>query len=123
MKKYKTFTSFSVSDLEQAKVFYKQTLGLDQISMEDHGVLMVNTGGDTKFMAYYKENHSPADFTVLNFDVDDLETTVDHLKSKGVTFESVEGADEKGIADMGPVRVAWTKDPAGNWIAFFQNGG
>jgi catechol 2,3-dioxygenase-like lactoylglutathione lyase family enzyme len=121
MKNYNTFTSFSVSDMEQAKGFYAKTLGLDEISMEDQGVLMVSTGGDTRFMIYHKENHKPADFTVLNFDVDDLEAVVHRLKNKGVTFERVEEADEKGIAEMGSVRAAWTRDPAGNWIGFFQN--
>jgi len=43
------------------------------------------------------------------------------LPSKiGVSFEKLDNTDENGIAQMGPVRVAWTKDPAGNWIAFFE---
>ena len=123
MKNYNTFTSLSVSDMEQAKGFYLETLGLDEISMEDQGVLMVKTGGDTRFMIYHKENHTPADFTVLNFDVDDLAAVVDHLKNKGVTFERGDGTDENGIAEMGPGKAAWTKDPSGNWIGFLQGGG
>jgi len=120
MKNYNTFTSFSVSDMEKAKGFYTETLEMDEISMLDQGVIMVNTGGDTRFMIYQKENHTPADFTVLNFEVDNLEKVVDHLKNKGVTFEKVEEANEKGIAEMGPVMAAWTRDPAGNWIGFMQ---
>ena len=123
MKKYNTFTSFSVSDIARAKEFYTKRLGLDEISMENQEFLMFETGGDTRFTIYHKENHNPADFTVLNFEVDDLETVLEQLKKSGVTFEDVEGTDERGIAEMDSTRAAWIKDPEGNWIGFFQNGG
>ena len=120
MKENKTFTSFSVEDLDEAKAFYAGKLKLDEISMEDQGVLMFHTGGETKFMVYKKEGHAPADFTVLNFDVDNLESVVEQLKGNGVSIEKLDNTDENGIAEMESVRVAWTRDPAGNWIAFFQ---
>lgn len=121
MKEHRTFASFSVNDMTLAREFYTGTLGLNDISMEFEGVLMLDTGGDTRFMVYQKENHVPAGFTVLNFDVNDLDSVVDRLAGKGVTFEALEGTNEKGIADQGTVRAAWTRDPAGNWIGFFQN--
>jgi catechol 2,3-dioxygenase-like lactoylglutathione lyase family enzyme len=121
MKHFKTFTSFSVGDMEQARSFYGQKLGLDEISMENEGVFMVQTGGDTQFMVYHKEDHTPAEFTVLNFLVDDLDALLESLKKKGVLFEKMEGAGENGILEMGSARAAWTRDPAGNWIGFFQD--
>jgi catechol 2,3-dioxygenase-like lactoylglutathione lyase family enzyme len=120
MKNYKTFASFSVKDLEEAKAFYTGKLKLDEITFEDQDVLMYHTAGETKFLVYVREDHTPAQFTVLNFDVEDLDSVVVKLKGNGVSFEKLDNTDENGIAQMGPVRVAWTKDPAGNWIAFFE---
>jgi len=121
MKKYNTFTSFSVGDMVRAKDFYTRILGLDEIFIENQEVIMFKTGGDTRFMIYHKVNHHPADFTVLNFEVDNLGTVLDQLKKNGVAFENVQGTDERGISEMGSTKVAWIKDPGGNWIAFFQN--
>jgi len=122
MKDSKSFTSFSVENMEEAKAFYEDKLELDKISLEDQGVLMFHTGGETKFMVYLKEGHIPAEFTVLNFDVDDLGSVVNQLKGNGVSFEKLDQTDENGIAEMGPGKAAWTRDPSGNWIGFFQQG-
>lgn len=122
MKDSKSFTSFSVENMDEAKAFYADKLELDKISLEDQGVLMFHTGGETKFMVYLKEDHVPAEFTVLNFDVDDLGSVVNQLKGNGVSFENLDQTDENGIAEMGPGKAAWTRDPSGNWIGFFQQG-
>lgn len=120
MNKYKTFTSFSVDDLEKAKSFYSDKVGLEVKVHADHNVLLCSTGGDTRFMAYVKEDHEAAGFTVLNFDVDHIESVVDGLASNGVKFEQVEGTNEKGIAEMGSTKAAWFRDPAGNWVGLFE---
>jgi predicted enzyme related to lactoylglutathione lyase len=120
MKETKTFTSFSVNDIEQAKDFYKGKLDLDPQEGMPGSVLMYKTGGDTSFMVYLKEDHAPASYTVLNFNVDNIETAVESLSGKGITFEPVEGTNEKGIAEMEGVKAAWLKDPAGNWLGLFQ---
>ena len=120
MKDFKSFTSFSIDNLEKAKVFYSEKLGLNVDVLEEHDVLMTNTGGDTRFLAYVKEDHTPAEYTVLNFDVNNIESVVDTLTERGVTFEQYEGTNEKGIAERGPSKAAWLKDPAGNWIGIFQ---
>ncbi|SHN35854.1 Glyoxalase-like domain-containing protein [Cyclobacterium lianum] len=67
----------------------------------------------------------PANFTVLNFEVEDIEETVDQLKSKGVTFEQYPQpteTDEKGIyrGGSGPAAIAWFKDPAGNILSVLE---
>jgi hypothetical protein len=82
---------------------------------------MFETGGDTRFMVYQKDDHEPSGYTVLNFDVDDIESTLESLARKDVNFEPVEGTNDKGIAEMDDVRAAWLKDPAGNWLGLFQN--
>jgi predicted enzyme related to lactoylglutathione lyase len=121
MKEYKTFTSFSVNDLQQAKEFYTNKLNLELGSLGPEHVLMFETGGDTRFMVYQKDDHEPSGYTVLNFDVDDIESTLESLARKDVNFEPVEGTNDKGIAEMDDVRAAWLKDPAGNWLGLFQN--
>jgi catechol 2,3-dioxygenase-like lactoylglutathione lyase family enzyme len=120
MKDYMTFASFSIDDIEVAKKFYSEKLGLGADVHEHHDALMVNTGGNTRFLAYVKEDHKPADHTVLVFSVDQIEDVVSDLSQKGVVFHQVEGANEKGIAEEGPTKSAWFKDPAGNWMAIHE---
>ncbi len=72
--------------------------------------------------AYPKDDHQPATFTILNFQVDDIDQAVDELTNRGVHFERYEGiqADEKGIVrGFGP-NIAWFKDPAGNILAVLE---
>ncbi len=80
--------------------------------------------GGLKVGVYQKENHVPADFTVLNLMVDDVEATVDELNELGVEMEKYEGfnQDEKGIARVdGRPPAAWFTDPGKNVISLFQN--
>lgn len=126
-KDNKAFSSFSVDDLEKAKEFYGQTLGLPVEETEKQGnmELELTLGTGAKVFIYPKPNHQPASFTILNFPVDDVDKAVDELVAKGVTMEHYDfgnfKTDEKGIirpsspAD-GPT-IAWFKDPAGNTLA------
>ena len=122
-KEAKSFSSFSVNDLKKAKDFYSQTLGLD-IRETPEG-LELETANNTVFL-YPKPNHTPASFTVLNFDVDDIDEAVDELTGLGVTFEHYDlpdiKTDERGIArgPQGPAAIAWFKDPAGNILSVLE---
>ena len=83
-KNTKAFSSFSVDDLEKAKKFYGQTLGVE-ISEAMEGISLHTVGGNEIFV-YPKADHTPATFTILNFVVDDVEKAVDNLTSLGGTF-------------------------------------
>ena len=114
------FSSFAVNDLQKAKNFYSQTLGLkvneSEMGLEIHP-------GDTDVFIYPKPNHTPASFTVLNFLVDDIDKAVDELKQKGVSFEQYDGeikTNEKGIHHNGGPSIAWFKDPAGNILSVLE---
>jgi catechol-2,3-dioxygenase len=120
MKDFMTFASFSIDDKEVAKNFYSEKLGLSADIHEHHDALMVNTAGNTRFLAYVKVDHNPADHTVLVFSVTNIEDVVADLSLKGVVFHQVEGSNEKGIAEEGPTKSAWFKDPAGNWMAIHE---
>ena len=121
------FSGFSVNNLEQARDFYSQTLGL---SLKDDTMgLRYELPGGGEFFIYQKDGHQPATFTVLNFVVDSIDQVVDELTSKCVRFESYDSMptpqDEKGVlrglsANMGP-DIAWFKDPAGNILSVIQD--
>jgi catechol 2,3-dioxygenase-like lactoylglutathione lyase family enzyme len=114
----KAFSGFSVDDIPAAKRFYGETLGLTVT--EEHGMLTLHLAGDRPTLVYPKKDHTPATFTILNFPVADIESTVDQLVARGVTFERYPNVDAKGIfREMGPP-VAWFKDPAGNILAVLQ---
>jgi predicted enzyme related to lactoylglutathione lyase len=124
-KDTKAFSGFSVDDLQKAKEFYGQTLGLN-VSETKEGLGLRLAGGGRVFI-YPKPNHEPATFTILNFQVDDIDQAVDQLTKLGVRFEHYEGemkTDEKGIfrgADRGEgPNIAWFKDPAGNILSVLE---
>ena len=119
LKDTKAFSGYSVNDLEAAKRFYGETLGLE-VTENSAGLGLELAGGQRVFM-YPKDDHEPATFTVLNFQAEDVEATVDALTERGVEFERYEGTpietDEKGVfRGEGPL-IAWFKDPAGNVIS------
>ena len=121
-KEAKTFSSFSVNDLRRAKEFYGETLGLE-IKETPEG-LELHTDNNVVFLDP-KPNHTPASFTVLNFQVNDIDEAVDELKAMGVSLEHYDmpdiKTDERGIArgPHGPI-IAWFKDPAGNVLSVVQ---
>jgi len=118
----KAFSGFSVDDIPKAKQFYSQTLGL-RVS-EEHGMLRLHLAGDRDTLIYPKEDHAPATYTILNFQVDDVDKAVDELTARGVRFERYDGAeqDDKGIHRGGGPLIAWFKDPAGNILSVLQEG-
>ena len=119
----KAFSGFAVDDLDAARRFYGETLGLTVSDVEDGpGLLSLDLPGDRGTLIYPKPDHTPADYTILNFPVTDVEATVDWLAARGVEFERYDGMgqDEKGIAhEAGPL-IAWFKDPAGNVLSVLE---
>jgi predicted enzyme related to lactoylglutathione lyase len=118
----KAYNGFAVDDLGKAKQFYGETLSLD-IKELDVGApqpLLELRAGDRAILVYEKPDLEPANYTMLNFPVDDVEGAVDELAAKGVAFERYDGfeQDEKGIDRSGPAGgIAWFTDPAGNILA------
>jgi predicted enzyme related to lactoylglutathione lyase len=116
----KAFSGFAVDDLEAAKKFYGETLGLR--TSEHYGLLTLHLAGGRDTLAYPKPGHEPASYTILNFQVDDIDAAVDELTRRGVRFERYDGIgqDDKGINRAGGPYIAWFKDPAGNILAVLQ---
>jgi catechol 2,3-dioxygenase-like lactoylglutathione lyase family enzyme len=120
----KAYSGFAVDDLEQAREFYSDTLGLEtKLIDEENGLLSLELAGDRPTLVYRKPDHTPAEYTILNFPVDDIDTVVDGLAARGVSFERYDAfeQDDKGIARGPGPQIAWFRDPAGNVLSVLQD--
>lgn len=120
----KAFSGFSVNDLDKAKRFYGEVLGLD--FSESPGQLHLHLSGGTNVFVYEKPDHQPASFTVLNFPVHGIEAVAARLASAGVVLQRYPDmaaeTDEHGIfAGGGGPRIGWFLDPAGNVLSILEN--
>ena len=113
------YSGFAVPDLDAARAFYAETLGLRVTVLEEGVLLQLDLAGDRPTLIYAKPDHVPAVYTILNFVVDDIEAAVDGLIARGVTFERYEGfgQDERGIARGQGPDIAWFTDPSGNILS------
>ena len=125
------FASFAVKDLDPARDFYARKLGLDVRDDTEMGIFAIHSPDKTRVMVYPKPDHQPAVFTVLNFQVRDIDEAVDSLTSAGVKFEHYDTSDMKTDA-KGVVRgdmqrdgskgpsIAWFRDPSGNIVSVME---
>ena len=116
----KAYSGFAVDDLGQARQFYGDTLGVK--TSEEYDLLTLHPAGARPTLVYEKADIQPANYTILNFPVDDIDAAVDGLTSRGAHMERYEGfqQDERGIfREEGPY-IAWFKDPAGNILSVLQ---
>jgi len=120
--KTEAFSGFAVDDLQRAREFYGETLGIEVTEEAQEGLLTLHLGGDRPTLIYEKPDLEPANYTILNFPVDDIDEAVDGLTSRGVQFERYEGfeQDEKGVARGEGPNIAWFTDPAGNILSVLQ---
>ena len=121
----KAFSGFAVDDLQKARHFYGETLGLDvELLDEENGLLSLHHPEDRATLAYLSPDMTPPSYTILNFPVDDIDQAVDDLAARGVSFEHYDEMpqDEKGIMREGGPLIAWFKDPAGNTLSVLQEG-
>jgi catechol 2,3-dioxygenase-like lactoylglutathione lyase family enzyme len=116
----KAFSGFAVDDLARARDFYGGTLGIR--TSEEHGLMTLHLAGDRPTLVYPKPGHTPADCTILNFSVDDIDAAVEELTRRGVVFERYDGfpQDEKGVMRGEGPPIAWFRDPAGNVLSVLQ---
>lgn len=116
----KAYSGIAVSDMQSAREFYGETLGLR--TSEEHGNLWLDLAGDRETLIYEQPEMTPASFTILNFEVDEIEKAVDALAARGVSFERYGGfeQDERGIFRGEGPYIAWFKDPSGNVLSVLQ---
>lgn len=118
------FSGFSINDLEAAKKFYGETLGL-RVTENEMGFLNLHLDSGATVLAYVKPDHEPASFTILNFEVDDVDSAVDDLNARGVQT-NIYGkdipADDRGVMKGNGPDIAWFRDPAGNVLSVLAAG-
>jgi len=113
----------AVKDIDRARKFYEETLGLDTRDAMDGEVLEV-TSGQTVINVYRSEHAGTNKATALTFNVDDIEGEVRELKEKGVFFETydVPGLEQRGDLYVAEgMKTAWFKDPDGNILSLLQS--
>ena len=115
------FSGFSINDLDAAKKFYGETLGL-AVRENAMGFLNLELASGATVLAYVKPDHEPASFTIMNFEVDDVESAVDDLNARGVVTKIYDNIpdDDKGILRGNGPDIAWFKDPAGNVLSVLK---
>jgi catechol 2,3-dioxygenase-like lactoylglutathione lyase family enzyme len=120
-KDSKAYSGFAVDDLEAAKRFYGETLGVE-VDEEGPG-LNLKLAGDRPTFIYPKSDHTPAEYTILNFPVDDIDAAVDALVERGIEMKRFEGfdQDEKGVMRAHGPNIAWFTDPAGNVLSVIED--
>jgi catechol 2,3-dioxygenase-like lactoylglutathione lyase family enzyme len=112
----------AVKDIDRARKFYEETLGLETKDAMGGEVLEVRSG-DTVINVYRSEFAGTNQATALTFDVDDIEGEVNALKSKGVVFEQYDmpGLDKQGdLYVAAGMKTTWFKDPDGNILSLFE---
>ena len=114
------YSGFAVDDMQNARRFYAETLGIK--TSEDHGLMWLHLGGERDTLVYEQPNPTPASYTILNFQVDDIDRCVDELAARGVRFERYDAVEQdiKGISRAEGPYIAWFKDPAGNVLSVLQ---
>jgi catechol 2,3-dioxygenase-like lactoylglutathione lyase family enzyme len=124
LSRSKATSGFAVDDLNKAREFYEGTLGLRvEILDEEHGVARLLPGEGGEVLMYLSADMQPASYTMLNFEVEDIDAAVDQLVEAGVAFERYDDfpQDEKGVVRGGPgPDIAWFKDPSGNVISVLR---
>jgi predicted enzyme related to lactoylglutathione lyase len=119
----KVTSGFAVNDLNAAKEFYEGTLGLSvEVLDEEFGVTRLQLADGGAILMYLSADMTPASYTMLNFEVDDIDAAVDDLAARGVGVERYDGfeQDEKGIMRGPGPSIAWFKDPSGNVLSVLQ---
>jgi catechol 2,3-dioxygenase-like lactoylglutathione lyase family enzyme len=110
-----------VTDLDRAKRFYEDTLGL-KVLWENPASVRFGCGGGTE-LSIFRRGPSKADHTLAHFEVADIEAVVRELEERKVTFiDYSEGPLQTTghIAQLGPARAAWLHDPDGNILGLRQ---
>jgi catechol 2,3-dioxygenase-like lactoylglutathione lyase family enzyme len=116
----KAYSGIAVEDLEKAREFYGEILGLR--TSEEYGLMWLHLAGGRDTLVYEQPHLTPASYTILNFEVDDIDEAVDALAARAVTFKRYDGVeqDDKGVfREQGPC-IAWFKDPSGNVLSVLQ---
>ena len=116
----KAYSGLAVKDMQQARESYADTLGLR--TSEEYGLLWLHLANGRDTLVYEQPDATPASFTILNFEVNDIDAVVDALAARDVRFERYDSIDqdERGVFRAEGPYIAWFKDPSGNLLSVLQ---
>jgi catechol 2,3-dioxygenase-like lactoylglutathione lyase family enzyme len=117
-----TYATLPAANLERAKRFYAEKLGLTP-EREAAGGFFYRCGGDTQFFLFESQGTASGSHTQAGWITDDIEAEVAALKARGLVFEEYDMPGLKtvnSVAMTGPVKAAWFKDSEGNLLGFVQ---
>ncbi|SRR6266702_3981238 len=118
---YPIHATLPATDMERARRFYTEQLGLTAESEAPEGIFF--RSGDTRFLVFPSSGMASGAHTQLSWTVDDIEAEVAALKARGVIFQEYDFpslSTINGVAQMGPVKIAWMKDSEGNLLSVAQ---
>ncbi len=117
LSSHAAFPMIAVKNLEKARAFYENKVGLAPLSPKDDGHVAMYKSGDGKLAVYVSSFAGTNRATAASWEVEDVEAEVEALKARGVAFEHYDlpGATRKGDVHVaGSLKNAWFKDPEGN---------
>jgi len=113
----------ATTDAVKARAFYEDVLGLRLVEDAKPFALVFDANG-TMLRVTTVAEHTPVPFTVLGWDVESIESTVEQLTAAGVVFQRYPGlndSDPLGIwTSPSGARIAWFNDPDGNVLSVTQ---
>lgn len=122
MNNFRVYAVLPASDVERAKLWYEEKLGLTHQKAE-FGSYWYECSGGTWIVLTPSQFAGTAQNTAVGWTVEDIETLMEDLRSRGVVFEEYDQPGFKtdnGLYSMGPVRAAWFKDSEGNTLEISQ---
>lgn len=122
LKAHRVHTTLHATDMQRAKHFYADKLGLEPLQ-EFPFAILYECGEGTRFSMSPSSGEVPGTFSQMSFIVEDIAREVEELKSRGVVFEEYDSADLKtvnSIADYGSLKGAWFKDSEGNLVGLVE---
>ncbi len=112
-----------VTDVDRARTFYTESLGLDYTGTDDEGSAMFALEGGSALVLLPRPDSHPSESTAMSFEVDDITSEIGDLEGRGVVFEDYDMPDLKTVdhvAMMGTEKAAWFKDPDGHVLCLHQ---
>jgi predicted enzyme related to lactoylglutathione lyase len=119
----KATSGFAVEDMDAARAFYEGALGVEvEVLDEQFGVAVLHLAGGYDVFMYVSAEMTPPSYTILNFEVDDVDAAVEDLTRRGIGIERYDEFehDEKGIVRGPGPQIAWFTDPSGNTLSVLQ---
>ena len=117
-------TMLPVKDLNRAREFYENKLGLKPLGLRQDGKFQYASGGGGILALFPKDGGTKADHTAVSFQVKNIEQAIKDLKQRGVVFEDYDFPGlktENHVCVLGAEKAAWFKDTEGNYLCIHED--